>query len=141
MSVENYPKLGGYVTESKDMVGMMHTKRENLFGLFSQQIFGPVNDYECMCKKIVGISNSGQICPDCKVVCMSNDCRYTQFGKIETIFPYIKPNKKNQIKKYLGPLSDILMNPDRCEVNLDSEKYLAVKFDKSKMKIVEKLNS
>jgi len=141
MSTEEYPKLGGYVTESKDMVGMVSAKRENPFGLFSQQIFGPVKEYECMCKKLIGNGNSGNVCPDCGVICGSDDYRYTQFGKIETVFPFIKPSKKSQVKKYLGPLSNILMNPDRCEVNLDSKKYLAVKYDRSKMKIVETLDN
>ena len=140
-TIESYPKLGGYVTESKDMIGMTNSKRENPFGLFSQQIFGPIKEYECMCKKLIGKGNDGKICSTCGVICTSNDCRYTQFGKIKTVFPFIKPNKKNKIKKCLGHFSDILINPDRCEVNLDSKKYLAIAYDHSKLKIVEKLEN
>lgn len=140
MSNQDFPTIGGYVTEIKDMIGMTGAKRENPFGLFSQHIFGPIKQFECLCKKTIGVGNSGKVCPSCGVLCASNDCRYTQFGKIKTVFPYVKPNKTAEIKKYLGKHLDILINPDRSEVNLDNKKYLAIKYDRSEMKIVETLD-
>lgn len=140
MNKEEYPKLGGLVTDAKDYIGSYNTKRENPHGLFSEQIFGPKNDFQCACKKLIGNVHENKVCDNCGVLCESSELRATQFGRIETIFPFVKPTKKQKLTKYLGKLSNILINPDRKEINLDGIKYLAVKTDKSSIQIVDKLN-
>lgn len=64
--------------------------------LYSQRIFGPVNDYECKCGKLKGKFYKGHRCDDCGVLCDSNDLRMKTFAKIElpkdvwVIFPPLK---------------------------------------------------
>lgn len=139
MSNIDFPELGGYVTDPKDFIGIYSSKRENPKGLFSEQIFGPKNDYQCICKKLISEINKGKVCEYCGVLCDSNELRHTQFGLIETIYPFVKPNKKKKLVKILGPLINILINPDRQEVNLDNKRYIALKLDKSDIKLVTKL--
>jgi len=133
------PKLGGIVTDNKDFVGTYKNKRENPHGLFSEQIFGPKQDYQCQCKKVVGNINDGEVCDVCGVLCGSSELRYTQFGYIQTPFPFVKPTKKSHLIKILGTHTKILLNPDRIEVNKDSPKYLALKSDRSEIQLVDKL--
>ena len=130
-----FPKLGGYVTDSKDKI----YNKENPYGLFSQQIFGPKINYKCECGKLNGVINNRLLCSKCGVLCGTNDLRYTQYGKIETMLPYIKPTKLTKIIKYLGPLSKNLINPNRSEYNVNGKKYLALKFNSDVIKIVGSL--
>ena len=134
------PKLGGFVTDNKDFIGTYNNKRENPHGLFSEQIFGPKQDYRCQCKKVVGNINDGEICDVCGVLCSSSELRYEQFGYIQTPFPFVKPTKKNNLIKILGSQAKLLLNPDRIEVNRDSPKYLALKSDRSEIQLIDKLH-
>ena len=52
-------------------------------GLFSEQIFGPVNNYKCQCGKVFGKINVKKRCPKCNVLCDRNDLRSETFAKIE----------------------------------------------------------
>jgi len=135
-----FPKLGGYVTDPKDFIGTYNNKRENPKGLFSEQIFGPKNDYQCSCKKLIGPANDNKVCENCGVICSSGELRHSQFGRIKTIYPFVKPTKKKKLVKILGNLSNVLINPDRKEVNLDNKKYIALKKDKTTIKLVDSLN-
>ena len=51
-------------------------------GLFSEQIFGPVNDYQCQCGRHRGKEYDGLICERCGVRVGSSDLRRTTFAKI-----------------------------------------------------------
>jgi DNA-directed RNA polymerase beta' subunit len=133
------PSLGGIVTDQNEF--LKNSTKYNPYGLFSEQIFGPVNDLKCQCGKLIGPINEGKICVKCNVLCGSSELRYNQFGLINTIFPYINPNKMTTLKKMLGKLSNVLFNPDRNDLNLDSKKYIAVKLDKSALKLVDEFNA
>jgi DNA-directed RNA polymerase subunit beta' len=135
----NFPKLGDYVTNAKDFIGNNKMKKENADGLFSEQIFGPKKNYQCLCGNLIGIIHDNEICPNCGVMCCSNSIRSTQFGKIKIVFPIIKPTKKKFIIKSLGKLTNNLINPNRNDVNLDSQRYLAFRIDQSSLKIVDSL--
>ena len=43
------------------------TQRPEKHGLFDERIFGPVEDYECSCKKYRGIRYKGIVCEKCGV--------------------------------------------------------------------------
>ena len=43
------------------------TQRPEKHGLFDERIFGPVEDYECACKKYRGIRYKGITCEKCGV--------------------------------------------------------------------------
>ena len=134
------PELGGFVTNCKDFQGRNQTNNETSDGLFSQIIFGPKQDYKCSCGNFNNQSYNGQICPKCHVMCTTSDIRFTQFGKIKTVFPFIKPTKVNNITKKLGKLSKLIVNTSRSDINVINKRYLAVAYDKSELKIVKKLN-
>ena len=51
-------------------------------GLYSEQIFGPVKDYQCQCGALFGTINKGRRCPNCGVLCDKSDLRSTTFAKI-----------------------------------------------------------
>jgi DNA-directed RNA polymerase beta' subunit len=58
-------------------------------GLFSEQIFGPVKDYECQCGNLKGKINKGKRCPICGVLCDSSILRYKEFGYIKLKLPVL----------------------------------------------------
>ena len=73
-------------------------------GLYSEQIFGPVNNYKCQCGKIFGKINAGVKCPDCEVLCDRNSLRSEIFAKIdlpEGIY-IINPIFKNSVREIFG---------------------------------------
>jgi|GEM_PF-1148808 len=133
-------KLGGFVTNHIDFKGHNPFGNETPDGLFSQVIFGPKNDYRCACGNYSNSTYDGQICPKCNVLCGSSDIRYKQFGKIKTVFPFIKPTKINTVVDKLGTLSKLIINPARSDYNKTITRYLAVSYDKTKLKIVKTLN-
>ena len=136
----DYPKLGGLVTHNRDFIGAIKSRKENPHGLFSEQIFGPKQNYRCVCGELNGVIHTDETCEKCGVLCADSSIRSTQFGKIRTEFPFIKPTKQKNIIKHLGKLSNNIVNPIRLDVNLDSKRYLAVKDDASAMKIVNSLD-
>ena len=64
--------------------------------LYSQQIFGPVKDYECKCGKLKGTYYKGKRCDECGVLCDSKDTRMRTFAQIKlptdvwVMFPPLK---------------------------------------------------
>ena len=54
-------------------------------GLYSEQIFGPVQKYKCQCGKLFGKMNAGKICDTCNVECGDTNRRSDTFAKI--VFP------------------------------------------------------
>lgn len=134
---DSLPELGGYVTSTKAYQGK--DNHENPFGLMSQQIFGPKKNYCCACGNLNSTIYSDRICKKCGVLCSTNELRYTQFGKIKLIFPVIKPSKANDVIKILGKESKVLLNPIRAEVNIVNKRYLAIKTDRTDIKLVDHL--
>jgi len=51
-------------------------------GLFSEQIFGPVDDYKCQCGRYVGREYINTVCENCKVLVTSSDIRLSTFARI-----------------------------------------------------------
>ncbi len=56
-------------------------------GLFSQQIFGPVKDYQCACGKYKGIRYKGIVCDKCGVEVTSSSVRRERMGHIKLASP------------------------------------------------------
>lgn len=61
-------------------------KKVDKQGLFSQQIFGPIKNWLCACKKYKG-SKLGILCPNCKVEITSSRIRRYNMGYIELFYP------------------------------------------------------
>jgi DNA-directed RNA polymerase subunit beta' len=63
------------------------TQRPEKHGLFDERIFGPVEDYECSCKKYRGIRYKGIICEKCGVEITRSIVRRERMGHIELCVP------------------------------------------------------
>ncbi len=60
-------------------------------GLFCEQIFGPVNDWQCACKGCIGAEFAGRVCPTCKVEVTRSDVRRERWGHLELPSPVCHP--------------------------------------------------
>jgi len=56
-------------------------------GLFCAKIFGPVNDYECLCGKYKKMRYKGVVCEKCGVEVTSSKVRRERMGHIELVSP------------------------------------------------------
>ncbi len=63
------------------------TQRPEKFGLFDERIFGPVEDYECACKKYRGIRYRGVVCEKCGVEVTRSIVRRERMGHIDLCVP------------------------------------------------------
>jgi len=63
------------------------TQRPEKHGLFDERIFGPVEDYECSCKKYRGIRYKGITCEKCGVEITRAIVRRDRMGHIDLCVP------------------------------------------------------
>jgi DNA-directed RNA polymerase subunit beta' len=63
------------------------TQRPEKQGLFDERIFGPVEDYECACKKYRGIRYKGIVCEKCGVEVTRAIVRRERMGHIDLCVP------------------------------------------------------
>lgn len=63
------------------------TQRPEKHGLFDERIFGPVEDYECSCKKYRGIRYKGITCEKCGVEVTRSIVRRERMGHINLCVP------------------------------------------------------
>ncbi len=63
------------------------TQRPEKHGLFDERIFGPVEDYECSCKKYRGIRYKGITCEKCGVEITRSIVRRDRMGHIDLCVP------------------------------------------------------
>ena len=63
------------------------TQRPEKHGLFDERIFGPVEDYECACKKYRGIRYKGIVCEKCGVEITRAIVRRERMGHIDLCTP------------------------------------------------------
>jgi DNA-directed RNA polymerase subunit beta' len=63
------------------------TQRPEKHGLFDERIFGPVEDYECSCKKYRGIRYKGITCEKCGVEVTRAIVRRERMGHIDLCVP------------------------------------------------------
>lgn len=132
---QNY--LGGYVTSPRDFIGK--TRKIDEDGLFSEKIFGPVHSYRCACGKYTKTLHMNEVCPNCHVLCASNELRSITFAKIPLIFPIVKLSKREKFLKIVGSRNKKIINPTRADYLSSTTNYIAMKTDKSKIQIVHSL--
>lgn len=119
------PTLGGYCTSPALFV--KKTGKPDPFGIISEQIFGPVISYHCSCGFLRHRTlDNGQRCPKCGTMCISNESRLTTFGKIKTLFPFIKLTHKNDIIQIIGKENKQLLDPKLLDSNLALNKFICV---------------
>jgi len=62
---------------------VFHRGKIDKCGVFSEQIFGCVEDYKCACGQLQGREYANQVCDRCGVRVTSSSVRLTTFAKIE----------------------------------------------------------
>ena len=77
----------GEVTESETINYRTHKPERG--GLFAEEIFGPVNDYECACGKYKGRKFEGITCEKCGVLVTDSGIRRVNMGHIELASPVV----------------------------------------------------
>jgi DNA-directed RNA polymerase subunit beta' len=82
-------------------------RRPEKHGLFDERIFGPVEDYECSCKKYRGIRYKGIVCEKCGVEITRAIVRRERMGHIDLCVPvshiwFLTWGAKSRIALLLG---------------------------------------
>jgi len=78
-------------------------------GLFCAKIFGPINDYECLCGKYKKMRYKGIVCEKCGVKVTSSKVRRERFGHIELVTPVAHIWYVSNLPSRIGTLLDIKM--------------------------------
>ena len=77
----------GEVTNSETINYRTHKPERG--GLYAEEIFGPVNDYECACGKYKGRKYEGITCEKCGVTVTSSEVRRVNMGHIRLASPVV----------------------------------------------------
>jgi DNA-directed RNA polymerase beta' subunit len=114
-------------------------------GLYSEQIFGPVQKFKCQCGKLFGKMNAGKVCDNCGVLCGDTEGRSNIFAKI--VFPdgiyIVNPIFKTILQQIFGQnaVKSLLSKRD-YQTNKEFPYYFSLEKHKllkeSKMKATEK---
>jgi len=89
-------------------------------GLYSEQIFGPLKTFKCICGNLFSRSNAGKRCEKCGVLCDTRELRSTTFARIDLpkgVYVML-PIMKNLVQSIFGsvPIKNLL-NPKQYEKN------------------------
>lgn len=100
-------------------------------GLFSEQIFGPVEDYKCQCGRYSGREYVNKVCENCKVTITKSNIRLTTFAKI--VIPefccVVNPIVLSMFCKYYLPAK---FNKVNFEKIIQGKEYVIIEEDKIK---------
>jgi DNA-directed RNA polymerase beta' subunit len=114
-------------------------------GLYSEQIFGPIQKFKCQCGKLFGKMNSGKICDTCGVLCGDIEGRSNIFAKIQ--FPdgifVVNPIFKTILQQIFGQTAvKSLLTKKDYQTNKEFPYYFSLEKHKllkeNKMKANEK---
>ena len=72
-------------------IKIMDKKKFHPEGLFSEQTFGPLNNYTCQCGIYYGSSKDGYLCEECGVQVLNSDERRRKFAKIMLPIKVLNP--------------------------------------------------
>ncbi|MGB9726602.1 MAG: DNA-directed RNA polymerase subunit beta' [Minisyncoccia bacterium] len=86
------------------------TQKPEKEGLFSEQIFGPVKDYECACGKYKGIRYKGVKCDRCGVEVIHSLSRRERMGHIQLAAPVTHIWFLRSVPSRIGLILDISQN-------------------------------
>ena len=107
-----------------------------LKGILGEDIFGPVNSFECRCGKYKGIRYRGIICDKCGVAVEDSSVRREWFGHIElgckVIWPMFLKGNPSILALVLDISQPLLMQIVYGDYVVDVEHYWSVGDDKSK---------
>lgn len=80
------------------------THKPEPLGLFCEQIFGPVRDYECACGKYKGARYKGLRCDRCNVEVIEKKWRRVRMGHVALQVPVVHPWYFRHVPPKLGLL-------------------------------------
>ena len=78
-------------------------------GLFCAKIFGPINDYECLCGKYKKMRYKGIVCEKCGVEVTTSRVRRERMGHIELVTPVAHIWYVSNLPSRIGALLDVKM--------------------------------
>lgn len=135
-----FEPLNGYC--KSPAIFIKKTGRPDPDGILSETIFGPLESFKCACGFLKSRTlDINKVCPKCGVLCAENSLRLETFGRIKTVFPFIKTNKKVKLIKLFGKNHKQLLDPVQADANLAIARYIAVKNDKSELMILTDLTT
>lgn len=87
------------------------TSKPETDGLFCAKIFGPVNDYECLCGKYKRLKqHRGVICSKCGVEVTKSSVRRERMGHIELASPVVHIWFLKSLPSRIGTILDMTLN-------------------------------
>ena len=103
-------------------------KKFHPYGLFSEQIFGPVKNYTCQCGTYYGISKSGGKCDLCGVDIANSDVRRQRFAQITLPLKVVNPLMYDLLvdlggKSFKSALDD-LMKHEKSVLFVDNDEVV-----------------
>ena len=107
-------------------------------GLFCAKIFGPVNDWECLCGKYKRMKHRGVICDKCGVEVTQSKVRRERMGHIELACPVSHVWFFKGLPSRMGHLLDMTMR--EMERVLYYEAYIVVDPGPTDLKLGELIN-
>jgi len=102
-------------------------------GLFCARIFGPINDYECLCGKYKRAKHRGVICDKCGVEVTLSRVRRERMGHIELASPCSHVWFFKSLPSRIGQLLDLSLRD--LEKVLYYESYIVVKPDEELVRL------
>ncbi|HXF04005.1 MAG TPA: DNA-directed RNA polymerase subunit beta', partial [Blastocatellia bacterium] len=102
-------------------------------GLFCARIFGPINDYECLCGKYKRAKHRGIVCDKCGVEVTLSRVRRERMGHIELASPCSHVWFFKSLPSRIGQLLDLSLRD--LEKVLYYESYIVVKPDEELVRL------
>lgn len=96
------------------------TFRPERDGLFCAKIFGPVNDYECLCGKYKRLKHRGVICEKCGVEVTLSKVRRERMGHIELASPVAHIWFLKSLPSRIALLLDMTLREIECVLYFES---------------------
>lgn len=110
----------------------LHRGKFDPDSIFSEQIFGPVDDFKCQCGKLCGQSFANTVCPNCKVLVTSSNVRTINMAKITVpdITTLVNPLIIEILEKFITKtlpfkLDRLIVGKDHIVV-IDNKEFLKV---------------
>ncbi len=110
------------------------TQKPEKEGLFSEQIFGPVKDYECACGKYRGAHYRGIVCDRCGVEITRSFVRREKMGHIKLATPVVHIWFLRSVPSRIGLILNVPMNALERVVYYNS--YIVTSIDEEAKKRV-----
>ncbi|MDD3491473.1 MAG: DNA-directed RNA polymerase subunit beta' [Candidatus Pacebacteria bacterium] len=131
-SYNEMAKTYGEVTKAETI--NYRTQKPEKEGLFSEQIFGPVKDYECACGKYRGAHYRGIVCDRCGVEITRSFIRREKMGHIELATPVVHIWFLRSVPSRIGLILNVPMNALERVVYYNS--YIVTSIDEEAKKRV-----